>query len=78
MRPDAPEEEIDGLIDQIKQVITSGGGTEEKADKWGIRKLAYTVGKRREGFYVLLQFTSGPTIVAEIERRFRVLPYSSP
>jgi small subunit ribosomal protein S6 len=44
----------------------------EKADKWGIRRLAYRVGKRDEGFYVLLQFTCGPEVVKEIERRFRV------
>lgn len=72
VRPDVPEEEIDQLIEQTKQVITGGGGTVEKADKWGIRKLAYRVEKREEGFYVLLQFTSGPEVVKEVERRFRV------
>lgn len=72
VRPDVPEEEIDQLIEQTKQVITGGGGTVEKADKWGIRRLAYRVEKRDEGFYVLLQFTSGPEVVKEVERRFRV------
>lgn len=72
VRPDASEEEIDQLIDQTKQVITGGGGTVEKADKWGIRKLAYRVGKRDEGFYILLVFTCAPEVVKEIERRFRV------
>lgn len=72
VRPDASEEETDQLIDQTKQVITGGGGTVEKADKWGTRKLAYRVAKHDEGFYVLLQFTCGPEVVKEIERRFRV------
>ncbi len=72
VRPDAPEEEIDAFIEQIKQLITTGGGTVEKADKWGVRKLAYRVGKRDEGYYVLLQFNAGPEVVKEIERRFRV------
>ncbi|MGE5569852.1 MAG: 30S ribosomal protein S6 [Rhodospirillales bacterium] len=72
VRPDVPEEEIDQLIEQTKQVITSGGGTVDKAEKWGVRKLAYRVKKREDGFYVLLQFTSGPDAVKEIERRFRV------
>jgi len=72
VRPDVPEEEIDQLIEQTKQVITGGGGTVEKAEKWGVRKLAYRVKKREDGFYVLLQFTSGPDAVKEIERRFRV------
>ena len=72
VRPDASEEEIDQLIEQTKQVITDAGGTVEKADKWGLRRLEYRVGKRNEGFYVLLVFTCGPEVVKEIERRFRV------
>jgi small subunit ribosomal protein S6 len=72
VRPDASEEEIDGLIDQTKQIITGGGGTVEKADKWGLRKLGYRVAKHSEGFYILFQFTCGPEVVKEIERRFRV------
>ncbi len=72
VRPDASEEETGGFIEQIKQVITGGGGAIDKADKWGIRRLAYRIGKYDEGCYVLLQFTSGPEIGKEIERRFRV------
>jgi len=72
VRPDASEEEIDGLIDQTKQIITDGGGTVDKADKWGIRKLGYRVAKRSEGFYILFQFTCAPEVIKELERRFRV------
>jgi small subunit ribosomal protein S6 len=72
VRPDVTDEEIDPFVEQLKQTITQGGGTVEKADKWGVRKLAYRVGKRDEGYYVLLQFTSGPEAVKENERRFRV------
>ncbi len=72
VRPDATDEEIDPLIEQMKTVITSGGGTVEKADKWGVRKLAYRVQKRTEGNYILLQFSAGPELVKELERRLRV------
>jgi len=72
VRPDATEEEIDAYIEQVKGVITSGGGTVDKVDKWGIRRLAYRVEKRSEGFYVLVQFTAGPQVVKEVERRMRV------
>ncbi|MBI5281076.1 MAG: 30S ribosomal protein S6 [Candidatus Solibacter usitatus] len=72
VRPDAPEEEIDGFIEQVKNVITSAGGAVDKVDKWGVRKLAYRVEKRSEGFYVLVQFTAGPDVVKEVERRMRV------
>jgi small subunit ribosomal protein S6 len=72
LRPDATEEEIDPLVEQIKTVIAASKGTVEKLDKWGVRKLAYRVGKRSEGYYILIQFTAGPEAVKEIERRLRV------
>ena len=72
LRPDSPEEEIDHLIEQLTTYIASQGGNVDKSDKWGIRKLAYLVQKRNEGFYVLLQFTSKPDTVLEVERRLRV------
>ncbi len=72
LRPDTPEEEIDHLIEQLTTLIASQGGNVDKSDKWGIRKLAYRVQKRNEGFYVLLQFTTKPETVLEVERRLRV------
>jgi len=72
VRPNATDEEIDPLIEQLTQVVTSRGGTVEKSDKWGVRRLAYRVEKQNEGYYVLLQFTAGPDVVKEIERRLRV------
>ena len=72
LRPDSPEEEIDHLIEQLTTFIASQGGNVDKSEKWGIRKLAYRVQKRNEGFYVLLQFTTKPETVLEVERRLRV------
>ena len=72
VKPDAPDEEVDGFIEQIKQLITNGKGTIEKADKWGVRKLAYRVQKYNEGSFVLVQFSSSPELVKEVERRMRV------
>lgn len=72
VRPDATDEEVDPLIDQLKNVITHSGGTVDKTEKWGVRKLAYRVMKYNEAQYILLQFTSGPDTVKEIERRLRV------
>ena len=72
VRPDAPEEEIDQLIEQLTTSIANQGGNVDKSDKWGVRKLAYRVQKRNEGFYVLLQFTANPDTVKELERRLRV------
>jgi small subunit ribosomal protein S6 len=72
VKPDAPDEEVDGFVEQIKQVITSGKGTVDKVDKWGVRKLAYRVSKYNEGAYILVVFSSGPELVHEVERRMRV------
>jgi small subunit ribosomal protein S6 len=72
LKPDLPEEEVDAFVEQIKQVISSGEGTVDKADKWGMRKLAYRLQKYNEGQYILIQFTSSPDLVKEVERRLRV------
>jgi small subunit ribosomal protein S6 len=72
MRPDATEEEIDALNGQLEGVIKQGGGSIDKIDKWGVRRLAYRVAKRSEGFYVLIQFRCEATTVKEVERRLRV------
>lgn len=74
IRPDVPEEEIDGIVEPLKNVVTAGGGTVDKVDKWGKRRLAYRVKKQREGYYVLLQFSTDQAAetVKELERRLRV------
>ena len=72
IRPDATDEEITPIVEQIRGVITNAAGTVDKEERWGVRKLAYRVQKRNEGFYVLLQFSTDPQTVKEIERRLRV------
>ena len=72
LKPDTAEEMVDQIIDQVRQVIASQDGVVDKVDKWGIRRLAYRVQKLNEGFFVLVQFTSTPETVKEIERRLRV------
>lgn len=71
-KPEATDAEIDPLVDQLAQIVTKSGGSVDKTDKWGVRKLAYRVLRYNEGYYVLLQFTAGPETVREIERRLRV------
>jgi len=72
VKPDATEEEIDHLVEQMSKNITTTGGTVDKVDKWGKRRLAYRVEKQREGYYILLTFTAGSQAVREFERRMRV------
>jgi small subunit ribosomal protein S6 len=72
VRPDATDEEVDPVIEQVRSVIANSGGTVDKTEKWGVRKLAYRVMKQSEGQYILLQFSAQPETVKEIERRLRV------
>ena len=44
----------------------------DKEERWGVRKLAYKIEKRAEGYYVLLQFTCPAPAIKELERRIRV------
>ncbi len=72
VKPDAPEEKVDAYIATIRDLIRGNGGTVAKEEKWGKRKLAYRVAKFNEVAYVLLEFTSAPETIPEIERRMRV------
>ena len=72
VKPDAPDEEVDQFVEQLRTQLTAGGATVDKIEKWGKRRLAYKVDKYREGNYVLFQFSAGPDTVKELERRLRV------
>jgi small subunit ribosomal protein S6 len=72
VKPDATEEEIDQLVEQMSKNVSTAGGTVDKVEKWGKRRLAYRVEKHREGHYVLMQFTAESQTVREFERRLRV------
>ena len=72
VRPDVEEAEIDKLIEGFTSTITSGGGEVKQAEKMGRRRLAYTVRKFNDGFYVLLAVAAPGSLIGEIERRLRV------
>jgi small subunit ribosomal protein S6 len=72
VRPDIEEADIDKIIETFSGYITQGGGTVKQTEKMGRRRLAYTVRKFNDGFYVLLIVDSPASLVHEIERRLRV------
>jgi len=73
VRPDVLDEDLDKLIAGIETTITSGGGAIRSIEKHGRRKLAYTVRKFNDGNYVLLTVDADGKLIAEVERRLRVL-----
>ena len=72
-RPGTPEEEIDKLVASLEHSAVEKGGTVEKTEKWGQRKLAYPVRKQRDGYYVYLMLKgTQPEMIKELERRLKV------
>jgi len=75
VRPDVEEAEIDKLIETFSGYVTDGGGRIKNSlseQKMGRRRLAYTVKKFNDGFYVLLVVEAPASLISEIERRLRV------
>lgn len=55
-------------VEKVKNIITERQGTIEKVNEWGQRRLAYEIDKKREGYYVFINFTAGSDAVDEIDR----------
>jgi small subunit ribosomal protein S6 len=72
VRPDVEEADLDKLIEGFSANVTGGGGEVKSVEKMGRRRLAYTVRKFNDGFYVLLSVAAPGSLIGEIERRLRV------
>ncbi|HEX8891533.1 MAG TPA: 30S ribosomal protein S6 [Pyrinomonadaceae bacterium] len=68
----ATEEEITRLNENLQQIVTDQGGTITKSENIGRRQLAYQIGRKKEGFYVLFEVEGSGREIAELERRMRV------
>ncbi len=59
---------IQGVLDHALETIRSTGGTPGAIDRWGKRTFAYEVNHKREGYYVVVEFTGEPETVADLDR----------
>lgn len=66
------EEAINATIAKFENIIKTTGGTIDKVDRWGKRRLAYEVKDVMEGYYTLINFTSEPATVFELERVLKI------
>ena len=71
--PEATEQEVTDLHTQVEQIVQRYNGTFDKTENWGRRKLAYEIGKHREGTYVVETITGSGELMKEIDRRLKVL-----
>lgn len=70
--PNLGEPEVDALTATIQGYVEKEGGKIQKVEKWGKKRLAYLIGKHREGSYVLIVTEAPAALVKEVERRIRV------
>ena len=73
MTPDATEEQIAAIHEQVEQTTKKMGGSLVKTDNWGRRKLAYAIQHHKEGVYVLEMIEGGGELMRELDRRLKVV-----
>ena len=73
LSPDATEQEITDLHTQVESIIARYQGELVKTENWGRRKLAFRIGKHREGTYVLEVFKGSGELTKELDRRLKVI-----
>ena len=68
LRPDAPDDRAQAVLDRTTRQITTTGGQIVKVAPWGRRRLAYPIARQREGSYHIIVFEAPAPAVAELER----------
>ena len=68
----AEEEAVEAVAAKFEGLITSNGGTIDKVDRWGKRRLAYEIKDFNEGVYFVVYFTAPASVVAELERVMKI------
>jgi small subunit ribosomal protein S6 len=67
--PDLEERTVAPSLDTYLNVVRKDGGTVEKVDVWGRRRLAYEVNKNAEGIYAVIELQAEPATVKELDRQ---------
>jgi len=70
LNPDLEERTVAPSLDTYLNVVRKDGGTVDKVDVWGKRRLAYEVDKKTEGIYAVIELQAEPATVKELDRQF--------
>jgi small subunit ribosomal protein S6 len=73
VQPELDETAFKGVVDRVSGWISEAGGSVDKVDIWGRRRMAYQIRKQRVGQYVLLNLTLVPKSTSDLERIIRYL-----
>ncbi|EMR00165.1 30S ribosomal protein S6 [Paeniglutamicibacter gangotriensis] len=67
--PEVDERTVEPTLGKFLDVVLNDGGTIEKVDIWGRRRLAYDIQKKNEAIYAVVNFTATPATSAELDRQ---------
>jgi len=70
--PKLDETAREALLEKVKGYLTAAKANEIKEDKWGLKKLAYPIRYKNQGFYVVYNMEAPTTLVAEVEPKLRI------
>jgi small subunit ribosomal protein S6 len=70
--PELDEEQVENTISRFQTIIGRTGGEVRDVNHWGRRKLAYEIEHRTDGYYVVMEFTTGERTLGELKRIVRV------
>ncbi|GAC1323205.1 MAG: 30S ribosomal protein S6 [Mycobacteriales bacterium] len=70
--PDLEERTVAPSLDQFLGVIRQGGGSVDKVDIWGRRRLSYEIDKHTEGIYAVVDINAEPATVKELDRQLNL------
>ncbi|MEV0582497.1 30S ribosomal protein S6 [Nonomuraea sp. NPDC050310] len=70
--PSLDERTVAPSLDQFLTVVRTDGGTVEKVDVWGRRRLSYDINKKSEGIYAVIDLTAEPATVKELDRQMNL------
>ena len=70
--PSLEERTVQPSLDQFLKVVTAAGGTIDKVDVWGRRRLAYEIDKKSEGIYTVVDLVAEPDAVKELDRQLNL------
>jgi len=73
VQPELDETAFKGVVDRVSGWVSEAGGSVDKVDVWGRRRMAYQIRKQREGQYVLMNVTLDPKSTGNLERNIRFL-----
>lgn len=70
--PEVDERTVEPTLKKYLEVVTTAGGTIDKVDVWGRRKMAYEIQKKSEAIYVVVDFHSEPAATQELDRLLNI------